>query len=210
MTRGASSLEAGMAGLEVNAHAGRPDALLPIVVVPEGLARDARTGRTLPVPSFLYRAVLDAVAERWQGQAVYLSPANAFGGPLREQEAASLYLREKGLRNVHAPVPESAGYIDTWGNARYLRDHLEARGAWPLPPIVLAAGARHMARACLCFRRLGFAIGATMPVTARAAADEAIVMRLWYYRHPPAHFAYEALAIVRDYLRPRDRARGVG
>ena len=61
-----------------------------VIVVPDGLAW--QDGKALAKPSFVYRAVLDAALARPGTDTLLLAPANAFGGPVTEEEAAEAYL----------------------------------------------------------------------------------------------------------------------
>lgn len=172
-----------------------------VVVVPDGLA--AQDGKALAEPSFVYRAVLDAALTRPHSDVIVLAPANAFGGPLTEEEAAERYLRAQGWTGAILRQPRVEGdYVDTRGNARHLRVWLQARGVWPLPQALLLVAKRHARRARLCFAREGFRFAAVQPVPYAVPAAEAVVPRLWYYRYPAIHGLYEGLALVRDRLRP--------
>jgi hypothetical protein len=172
-----------------------------IVVVPDGLA--AQGGAALPDPSFVYRAVLDAALRRPSEDTILLAPANSFGGPLTEEEAAERYLRAKGRTGVILrPPPVKGGYVDTRGNALHLRQWLQARGTWPLTGARLLVAARHARRARLCFAREGFVFQAVDAVSYAVPPGEGVVPRLWYYRWPVLHRLYELLALVRDGLRP--------
>lgn len=173
----------------------------PVVVVPAGLARDRRAG-PLPRPSFVCRFVLDLVAERFADREVYLAPANDFGSGTYEQEAAGEYLKQIGFAGrCHIVPTTTSGYVDTRGNARMLRDFLATQGWFPLPPVDLVVPFRQARRAELCFAKEGFAIASCIPVKYSVPQGEEIVRRLWYYRVPVAHAAYELAAIVRDRLR---------
>jgi uncharacterized SAM-binding protein YcdF (DUF218 family) len=173
-----------------------------IVVVPDGVA--AKDGSALPEPSFVYRAVLDRALRRPQEDVILLAPANAFGGPLTEEEAAENYLRAHGRNGVILRPPRVRnGYVDTRGNAFHLRQWLQAQGLWPLAQARLLVAARHARRARLCFAREGFVFEAVEPVSYAVPAGERVVPRLWYYRWPVVHRLYEILALVRDALRPK-------
>lgn len=174
----------------------------PLVVVPEGLARDAR-GETLPEPSFVFRQVLDYVAEIARpSTVVYLAPANRFGGEVFEQEAAYAYLTiRSACRRIHCPVYPAQGYVDTLGNARLLRKYLIDRNRWPPGPVDLVCAHTHSYRAHYCFARSGYRIARVHRVPFRVFSGERIVNRLWYYRVKPAHLAYELSATARDLVR---------
>jgi uncharacterized SAM-binding protein YcdF (DUF218 family) len=174
----------------------------PLVVVPEGLAKDAR-GRTLPEPSFLFRQVLDYVASiAATGSVVCLAPANRFGGAVHEQEAARDYLNARSdCLEIHCPVYASAGYVDTFGNALLLRTYLLDRRRWPPGPVDLICADIHSYRARYCFARSGFRIARVHRVPCRALSNERIVDRLWYYRVRPLHMVYEIFALAREVVR---------
>jgi hypothetical protein len=172
------------------------------VVVPDGLAASA-DGTALPEPSFLYRQVLDHVAG-WslKGWEILLAPGNRFGGATLEQEAACRYLRQRAPdARVRFPRCADATYVDTYANAAVLRAYLQQRGRWPAGPVDLVCARRHSVRAELCFRRLGYRIRRVHRVACRIPSGARIVSRLWYYKHPFVHAAYELLAILRELLR---------
>jgi hypothetical protein len=172
-----------------------------VVIVPDGLASDG--GRTLPQPSFVYRAVLDAALRRPQDDMLLLAPANSFGGLITEEEAAERYLRAAGRNGaILRPPPVTGGYVDTRGNARHLRLWLQVRQNWPLPHARLLVAQSHAARALLCFQKEGFAFEAVDRIAYAVPPGEAVVARLWYYRWPLLHRLYEAAALLRDRLRP--------
>jgi hypothetical protein len=174
----------------------------PVIIVPDGLAAD-ESGRGTSRPSFVFRAVLDAVGARYADHAIFVAPANDFGGPLPEEEVGRLYLLQKGCKHVRAPdrrAGGSGGYIDTRGNAVLLREWLEEQGLWPLGPCVLVAADLHSRRATLCFTAEGFSIAKVEKISYRLER-ESIVPRLFYYRHPLLHRLYESVALMRDRIR---------
>ena len=171
-----------------------------VVVVPDGLAAD-ENGNTLEFPSFAYRAVLDYVRERFHGHQVILAPANTFGSNKAEQEVAALYLGKFDTALIVCPSPCGAKYIDTRGNADLLRDYLRESGRWPLGEVLLACAFRHSARAALCFKKAGFCIKQVVAIHYEIPKEENIVGALFYYRIPAAHWLYEKLAHVRDFLK---------
>ncbi|MDE2999005.1 MAG: hypothetical protein OXU79_08005 [Gemmatimonadota bacterium] len=174
----------------------------PLVVVPEGLAGDAR-GKTLPEPSFVFRQVLDYVAKiATPATVVYLAPANRFGGDVFEQEAAYTYLTARSAcRRIHCPVYREPGYVDTLGNAILLRRYLIGRNRWPPGPVDLICADLHSYRARYCFARSGYRIARVHRVPFRVFSGERVVNRLWYYRVRPAHLVYELSAMARDVIR---------
>jgi uncharacterized SAM-binding protein YcdF (DUF218 family) len=169
------------------------------IVVPDGLA--AAAGRPLPEPSFVYRRVLDWTARHAAGgDRIYLAPANAFGGPVTEQEAGYRYLQPlTPVPITWAPTNERR-YVNTRGNARLLRAHLEQAGGWPLPAVRLVAYSLHLPRALESFAQEGYSIEKADAVTLghidRADPATRIVRRLWYYRYPLIHHGYERLALA--------------
>jgi len=177
------------------------NAASPVVVVPDGLAASGSPRRALAEPSFAFRAVLDHVAGRYGSHRIWVAPANTFGGPRYEQEVAADYLRGRGVADVVAPPSPRGGYIDTRGNARLLREHLEGIGAWPLGQTILAVVAPHARRAYLCFTNEGFEVVRLDAIPFTIPRDERVVPELWYYAYPFAHRVYEALALVRERAR---------
>lgn len=172
----------------------------PVIIVPDGLAYDPARGCALPQVSFVYRAVLEWVQRELIDRTLYLAPANHFGASCTEQAAAAAWLHAYQGQVIAAPS-RGTGYIDTRGNAAQLRSSLIEQGLWPLEPAILVCAARHRARAALCFAKEGFALSATIGIAYAIPADECIVPRLWYYRHPFYHTVYEAIAFLRDYCR---------
>ena len=172
-----------------------------IVVVPDGLAYDPVLKVACSKPSFVYRAVLDGIIEKYRDKKIILAPANNFGGAIFEQEAAKLYLKEQLVEPICIPS-QSKKYIDTRGNARHLREWLSLRDMWPYQPIILISAKHHARRAALCFRKEGFKIAQIVSVPYAINHDEFIVPRLWYYKHPNLHILYELLAFIYDFLRP--------
>ncbi len=168
--------------------------------MPDGLAVRPG-GRAVPEPSFAFRASLDRVVERYRGSRVLVAPANDFGSGASEQAVAATYLRARGVARIAAPPSPAGGYLDTRGNARELRRHLEREGGWPLGPAILVVARPHARRALLCFRREGFEIAALEAVGYRIPSGERVPRRLWYYRHPVAHALYEAAALLRELAR---------
>jgi uncharacterized SAM-binding protein YcdF (DUF218 family) len=177
-------------------------ALTPVIIVPDGLAADER-GRGTSRPSFVFRAVLDAVVTLYAAHPIFIAPANDFGGPLPEEEVGRLYLLQRGCQNVTVPdrrASGSEGYIDTRGNATLLREWLEEQGVWPLGPCVLVTAALHSRRAALCFAAEEFSIAKVEKIPYRLES-ESIVPRLFYYRLPLVHWVYESVALMRDRIR---------
>lgn len=173
-----------------------------LIVVPDGLAVDG-AGRPLPQPSFVYRWVLDWVADNVEaGDRILLAPANKFGGQVSEQEAARRYLEGRGVgSSIVCFEADSDSYIDTRGNARLLREHLKRSGDWPPPRAILISYVLHLPRAGIVFRHEGFDIETYVAVTPPHFTAGPIVRRLWYYRWPVCHRLYEAGARLASRLR---------
>jgi uncharacterized SAM-binding protein YcdF (DUF218 family) len=169
------------------------------IVVPDGLAADDR-GNPLLKPSFVFRPVLEATAALTQeSDTVYVAPGNNFGATRYEQEVAADYLRTlKPTLIVIAPVITTRGYIDTFGNAEFLKPSLKHDIA--STRFVLMCTQIHSLRAELCFRMAGYKLLRVERV--RYPSDrEPVVRRLWYYRYPIAYFTYEILALLRELVR---------
>jgi uncharacterized SAM-binding protein YcdF (DUF218 family) len=173
---------------------------LPVVVVPEGLAFDEGQGKALYAPSFVGEAVLRHVLAHYLGRMIFIAPANNFGEPFTEHEVMADWLKARGCPNVQTPPVMFSRYIDTWGNAVELRAWLDRRAQWPLGPIVLVAAFRHARRIHFCFRRNGYEID-RIDAVSYTVREEPIVPRLFYYRWPLLHEAYEVAALLRDGLR---------
>ncbi len=179
------------------------------IVIPEGV-KAGPDGRSIDEPSFIYRQVLDFTLRVARPEdEVYLAPANAFGGPVTEEQAARRYLSDRQApfrlfhpgHNLPANVTKPA-YIDTLDNARLLREALgTAAGEFEL-----VCASHHAPRASWCFRRTGFTLTTVHRVTCRALA-EPVPPRLFYYRYPILHRLYERLAFARDFLMARLRLR---
>jgi hypothetical protein len=167
------------------------------IIVPEGIAVD-KHGNPLPEPSFVYRQVLDYVADiTHNGDTIYLAPANNYGGEHYEQELAHTYLSKKIDAHIHCPVINSKTYIDTHGNAKYLKDFLS--GKIKSMTFDLVCAYIHSYRAHYCFKKVGFNVEKIHRVY-YAVDDNYIVSRLWYYKYKPIHYGYELLAFMRDVL----------
>jgi uncharacterized SAM-binding protein YcdF (DUF218 family) len=172
-----------------------------VVVVPDGLAYDDANCEAIPKPSFVYKAVLDNLADSYtDGMKVLLAPANKFGCNQSEQEVAFHYLANRGIPSICVPSSGSA-YIDTRGNARLLRLWLIKNDLWPLSSIHLYSSTYHARRAKLCFAREGFLVDSLVIVNYKIPERESIVPRLRYYRHRIFHRFYEALALTYDFMR---------
>ena len=165
------------------------------IVIPEGIAGDA-LGRPLPVPSFVYRQVLDYVLDHYTaGDTVYLAPANTYEGKT-EHELAFQYLKAKNQDcRVSYPAIVYEKYVDTRDNARHLKVFLGE--AYRELSFDLVCAELHSYRAEYWFKNEGFRLAGIHRV-AYAITGEAIASRWWYYKYKPLHIVYEALAFCRD------------
>lgn len=172
------------------------------IVIPEGV-KAGPGGVGLGEPSFVYRQVLDFTLQlAAAGDEVYLAPANAFGGPLREEEAAQRHLAARGAPfrilypGFNLPANRARPrYVDTLDNARLLKAALGSAE----DDFELVCSQRHARRAAWCFRRTGFRLAAVHRVPYRLEA-EPVPPRLYYYRSPLLYHAYEMAALARDVL----------
>jgi uncharacterized SAM-binding protein YcdF (DUF218 family) len=172
------------------------------IVIPEGV-KAGPDGRGIAEPSFVYRQVLDFTLQFARpGDEVYLAPANAFGGPMREEETARLYLEKQRapFRILHPghnlPANQQRPrYVDTLDNARLLRDALGGTTG----SFELISAQRHARRAELCFRHTGFQLAAVHRVP-YLFEDEAVPRRVGYYRSRWLYPLYESTALLRDRL----------
>jgi uncharacterized SAM-binding protein YcdF (DUF218 family) len=175
------------------------------IVVPDGLKASPQKSVALAEPSFAFRAVLDRVVVAHRTRRILLAPGNSFGSGEFEQEVAARYLRARGVADITVAPSPSGRYVDTRGNAIHLRRYLLERGAWPSPAAILVVARPHAKRAAYCFRAEGFALPFVDAVRYAIPADEPVIYRQWYYRHPLWHVAYEGGALVRDLLYGRSR-----
>lgn len=170
------------------------------IVIPEGIAATP-DGTPCARPSFVYARVLDYAAGMCRPEdTVYLAPANV--RPCgTEHGLARTYLEKKNNRlNVVCPdlVPDE--YIDTFGNARYLKKYL--RDDLTATEFALICAYLHAHRAAWCFRKAGYRIIRVHRVYYRVS-PEPICRRWWYYRYKPIHLVYELLAVCRDMVKYR-------
>lgn len=166
------------------------------IIVPDGLAAD-KNGNAIPKPSFVFQSVLDYVVSiASQSDIVYIAPANNFGCILFEQEVALKYLRERMPSNqIVSSTIANKGYIDTFGNAEYLKTYLQHDPS--KTHFELVCSEIHSYRAQLCFAINGYSIRHVHRVKYHNS-KEPVVRRLWYYRHPIWYVIYEGLAIFRE------------
>jgi hypothetical protein len=165
------------------------------IVVPDGIAADD-CGQPLSKPSFVYRQVLDFVTGLCGcTDTIYLAPANTCGDQKIEHEAGRAYLAQQSSARVVCPAVAFKEYIDTFGNAKHLRQYLsqQIRGM----EFDLVCAYIHSYRAEYCFKKAGFAIRNVHRVY-YTVTDENIYKRWWYYRHKKIHCLYELAAFIRD------------
>lgn len=172
------------------------------IVIPEGIAASA-DGKPLAYPSFVYRQVLDYLLDIVKSEdKIYLAPANDFGCGRYEQETAYNYLKERnGYLNIACPVFKTEEYIDTYGNALYLKNFLKGEIQTSFDMVCANI---HSYRAEYCFKKAGFLIGKVHRVKCRVTRDN-IVKRLWYYKYRPVHVMYEGLAMIRELIKSNTR-----
>ena len=170
---------------------------LNYIVVPDGIAADSQ-GRPCFFPSFVYRQVLNYVARcTGSDDTIFLAPANMFE-KITEHEAAAAYLKTVQTKSrIVCPPVSSTHYIDTKGNAQYLKAFIQD-GIQEMT-FDLVCSFLHSYRAAFCFKKEGFKINKIHRVTYKVTGDS-IVSRWWYYNYKPIHAVYEVCAFIRDYL----------
>jgi hypothetical protein len=129
---------------------------------------------------------------------IYLAPANMCGDQKSEHELAYEYITERRDLNVCYPDVTYEKYIDTYGNAKYLKDFLVEKISHMTFDLVCAY--IHSYRAEYCFKKEGFSLRHIHRVY-YSVYNEKIVSRWWYYRYKPIHYVYELLVFLRDLLR---------
>ena len=105
------------------------------------------------------------------------------------------------MRCYYPPV-KCEQYIDTYGNAHYLKLFLQ--DAVGHMSFELVCAYIHSYRAVYCFKTQGFNLKKVHRVYYRLVPGN-IVARLWYYRFKPIHVAYEGGAFLRDIMRTYTR-----
>tara|TARA_R110000744_G_scaffold43147_4_gene96996 strand:+ start:20471 stop:21025 length:555 start_codon:yes stop_codon:yes gene_type:complete len=167
------------------------------IVVPDGLAANEEN-ETIPEPSFVYKFVLNILAKiSKDNDKIWLAPANKFGCDCTEQKAGATYLKKIGTAGeiIYFEV-NNDNYIDTRGNAKLLRRHLEKLELWPLDNAILVAYSVHMPRSRLAFKQEGFFFEALISVNKNSSfSEKKIVKRLFYYKYKTLHCLYELLLI---------------
>ncbi len=168
------------------------------IVVPDGIAAYAH-GQPCAKPSFVYAQVLDYAAQIYRsGDTLYLAPANASDSGT-EHQLAHVYLLSKSSRfRIVCPDIVPDAYVDTYGNAVCLKDHLEENISTAEFEMICAY--IHSCRAEYCFKKAGYRIGKIHRVHYRIY-PEPICRRWWYYKYKPVHWVYEMLAFCRDLVK---------
>ncbi len=158
-------------------------------------------------PSFVYKAVLDEVLRSYSGCQIFLAPANNFGYDFKEQFVAYNYLISKNKKlDVVVFDVDINKYIDTWGNAKFLKQYLNANFGncnFNCQPFTLVVGYLHAKRARLCFEKNGFNIDKCVKVAYHINDKENMPIRLFYYKYKFMHFVYECIAIILIFLKRR-------
>ncbi len=168
------------------------------VVVSEGLAFEWVNGHQQWGLSDYFEAVLNQVVQQVpDGQAVYLTPANAFGCAFTEEEYASQYLMQKRPDlKVYLPVGVSDRlYLDTFDNARLLGQWLQQQGLWPLGSVMLYCNRPHGLRSWLLFSLCGYTVEQVVG-TRPTQVSRTMTPRLWFYDYPLVQWGYEVMGII--------------
>lgn len=168
-----------------------------VVVVPEGLSIDQK-GRFYA--SDYYMAALDLARELASDDGeIYLAPANDFGAHQPEDYFGRDYLMASGCKCRVECIGSSIqrkGYLDTLDNAKYLKQHLQETGQWPLGNITLVCNRPHQFRSELMFRKFGFSVVETRVSKVMQHSGRRMVRRLWFYDLPLVQYFYEIAATV--------------
>lgn len=165
------------------------------IVVPDGLAANEKY-EAIPEPSFVYKCTLDIVSKVVKNNdKIWLAPANNFGCDCTEQKAGENYLRKIGTTaEIISFEVNNDNYIDTRGNAKLLRKHLEKLEIWPLDNTILVAYSVHLPRSRLVFRQEGFSFEALISANKNSDfSNKRIVKRLFYYKYKLLHYCYELI-----------------
>ena len=178
----------------------------PVVVVPDGLEIEHHTNGKVVHLSEIYKSVLDFVLREFINSKIILAPANDFGTGQYEEDIAFDYCLANNSNGLQIYKPTNLNknkYIDTRGNAHELRNALVSDNLWPENGIILVSAELHLSRAIMCFKKEGFKICKAIGVKSAKKSRYKLVNRLWYYNYPIIHRAYEKLAYIRDFLRPK-------
>tara|TARA_B100000989_G_scaffold152758_1_gene113962 strand:+ start:4073 stop:4618 length:546 start_codon:yes stop_codon:yes gene_type:complete len=169
------------------------------LVIPEGLFLDTRNNTTLP--SFVFKEVLNKANEMAKaGDIIYICPANFFGGNFSEQYIGAKYLKNKNCKaEIIFFELNKKNYIDTFGNAHYLKLYLIDKDLWPLQSCNLIVNKIHSRRSKIIFHRLNYLFTEIHEVDMKGKKGK-IVKRLFYYNFPKIHAIYEFLSIVKFFI----------
>ncbi len=171
------------------------------IVVPEGL--EYCDGKVTDKPSTAFCLVLERLSKIAKPEDhIFLAPANHFGGPLYEQEAAYNFLKDTVSSKIHVPKSNFENYLDTRHNALFLRDYLKQNNLWPLNNVKLVVLETHIKRANIVFAQEGFSFQSES-VKRENHKFLHNVPRLFYYKYKSLHFLYEFISFWLFKLRIR-------
>ena len=169
------------------------------LVIPEGLFVD--TKNKLTFPSFIFKEVLNKANEMAKvGDIIYICPANSFGGNFSEQHIGAEYLKDKRCKvKIISFELNKKNYIDTFGNAYYLKSYLIDKNLWPLENCYLIVNKIHSYRSKIIFNKLNYSFTKIYEVNMKGKKGK-IVKRLFYYNFPKIHAIYEFLCVVKFFI----------
>lgn len=173
------------------------------IIVPEGLAATDYQPEKIFYLSDYFEAVLQQVLKTASStDLVIITPGNSFGYPHSEEEYASLYLQQRNpeLNVITISKPKNSPYLDTFDNARLLRQYLQQQKQIIIDPMILYCNSPHCFRSWMMFRLCGFQIQQVMGCRPQQI-QRPIVKRLWFYDYLPIQLLYECTAFVYDLCR---------
>lgn len=173
------------------------------IIVTEGLAYQKIAGIEKCCLSDYFEAVLQQLCHDVEvNSRVFLSPGNRFNCHATEEEMAAAYLQSKRPDlEIFLPVGVSdRPYLDTFDNARLLRQWLEHKNIWPLPDIIIYCNAPHAFRSGAMFQLCGYQIQDIIKCRP-AQIERKIVSRLWFYDYPIIQILYEIAALIYNLAR---------
>ena len=176
-----------------------------VIVVPDGIVKND-DGEL--ITSVIYKAVLDEILRNYSNCQILLAPANNFGFYMKEQFVAYNYLKSNNseIKVIVFDVATNK-YINTWGNARFLRDYLISYWGsveFETHVFTLVVGRVHANRAELCFRRNGFKIERCCPIDYSINKTENLPLRLFYYKFKFLHILYECFASLIIFIKTKE------
>ncbi len=170
------------------------------IIVPEGLAAtDSHPEETFYLSDY-FEAVLQQVLKAASPtDSIMMTPGNSFGYPNSEEEYATLYLkkRQPELQIETISKIKDHPYLDTFDNARLLRQYLQQQDIIATDAIILYCNAPHCFRSWAMFRLCGFNIKQVIGCRPQQI-QRPIVPRLWFYNYFPIQLLYECAAFVYD------------